>query len=398
MMRNNINSLSKQSNNIYVVEQWIVIYFVLGMFFLYDNLFVLSYVISIFLQIYTIFYLYKNKLLLTKTVKIYVWSLIFIFLVTMSFIWKNVEIIKIVNRIGPMVSIFGLIILSTLKLNIIKIMKKIVDVYCFFVLFVDIDAIIFRLTGNAIWRPISYLSYRYAGFFKDPNMMSFFSASILFLLLTLGEYKGKKNIFKMVCLIINIYIAGSLATFIIIGVAYAIPIFVKTKNLLKKQMLILVIYFFFIFLFSLYSYEISEIMIDILENIYGDLISARIKYASFVARIDAQMIAIDIFSKDIWGQGPLQMVIQLGRDSHNSYIGMMFEQGIFGILVILLSVKCVNKREMYNIWIDRMGYFIMLSALILSVHFTVVYSIYILIIHRFNAEDWSVIEVNNCSI
>lgn len=382
-MKINIDNCATQLKKISLIENIVVIYFCLGMFYRYESAIVISYIISILLQMYTLIYFSSNKMLLNRVVKVYSTVMCLIFCIMIVFVAKNVETIKIINRIGPLVSVFGLFIICLLELNVYNIVKKIVNVSCYLLFIIDIDALLFMITGNAIWKPINYIGYRYSGFFADPNFMAFFSASILILLLFYGKNNISKYIFKIVCVLVNVVIANSLSAFLILVIVFVIPFFIKIKSTFKKQILILLIYVVFLLIFSMYNNEIGKIMINIFSEWYENSISATVKYISFERRFDTQIRAISIFLTDVWGQGPLQIVQQLGMDTHNSYIGIMFEQGIFGLLLILVSVNNFSRDTEYNIWIDRWGYFIMIFALVLNIHYTTVNALFLLFIHGY---------------
>lgn len=380
-MKINMNSYAKQSKRISVIENFVVIYFILGMFFLYEPAIIISYIISILLQLYTWTHFLSNKIELNRTLKVYAISMLMIFFITIVFIIKDVEITKIINRIGPLISVFGLSVISMLNLDIYAIGKKIVNFSCYLLLLIDVDAVVFMITGNAIWEPIRYIGYRYSGFFADPNMMSFFSASILLLLMFYGKYNINNFLFKIICLTFNVVMARSLSGFIILGLALVIPLIIKIESTYRKQIFILIGYVVLLVILNIYGEQIKNIMINIFSELYESTYSATVKYISFEHRIDAQTRAINIFFSDIWGQGPLQLVRQLGVDTHNSYIGITFEQGIFGLVLILISVNSDSKESQYNIWIDRWGYFIMIFALVLNVHYTTVNALFLLYIH-----------------
>lgn len=299
-------------------------------------------------------------------------------LIMIDFLFQNVDVIRIINRILPLTAIFGSIICGEekLKLDIKKIIEVFVSLYLFLCFVIILDYIRYRLTGIAVWMPISYLGKRYPGSFGDPNFMALYSGMVFIILYYENSYFVRYRTLSLLLVLTTIIMSGALSTIILLPISILLYNRKRGRNNRHKLFLIFSIYFIFQLIYTLFSSEFENILVQLLSNIYGGTTGAYVKYRSLAARIDVQSHALQIFLTNIWGQGPLQIVGQLGRDTHNSFIGIIFEQGILGLLLLIITVR--NKKT-NNAIIDVCGTFVFLSALLLNVHFTSIYTLFLIL-------------------
>lgn len=372
--------IKKQLGCITVLEKLIVLQLILGCFMTNRFLLIIRYSIGLFVQLFLLFFYIANDVKVKRKspfVK-YLICLAIIFVIAVLFFFMKIDDVTIINRVLPLLSVFGIVILGEQKygININEIAFKFVKIYILLILIVNLDAIIFMITGRGIWIPISYLGYRYSGFFNDPNFMAIFSAVVFIILLKSKEnYNNIYRVIGMVILIINILLARALSTYILLTFVLLINKFISLKISLKKQVLFICAYLAVIFFYSNFKSEFMEFFIYILKHTYGDINRATIKYGSLTARFDTQLTAIKLIIERWWGYGPRQIVPFLGLDTHNSYIGITFEQGLLGLILILVSLK----RKIENSMASYVGMFLMLSALLINIHYTAIYSLFLIV-------------------
>lgn len=371
------------NNRISIMELILGLGFISGFFMLDTTMNIIFYIFSLVVQIYAcanyikqrVIYI-KNNGELTPFFK-YLLGLFFVFLIFLCFYCIKVEPAKIVNRIFPLIAIFGVIIVGNKQSgidcnNVIRVTTVGFSIES---LLINIDFMRYILTGDAMWPPQSYLGLRSIGTFGDPNFLSVYAFVFLIIVIYQRPFTSKINKIITISIIFNIITAGSLSTFMFIIMTVVIHfIFNKNRtNNIIKQITILSIYFAIIGFYMLYKEQIESIGINILKHIYDNIYSAIIKYESLRERLDVQSLSLNIFCQEWWGQGPRQTVPMLGRDTHNSYFGIMFEEGIFGLFLIFVTLK----KKVTNRAGILMGTFIMLSALMLNVHLCSVYSIFL---------------------
>lgn len=371
--------INKCSNK--CVEAFVIIDILLGIFMKNDITKIAYYLLSIAIQFYVLLKAIKMNMRFKFEKGSFLYAILIILLIAIDFAIINVEIVNYVNRIGVLLSVFGLIIIGEefLQFDIEFIVRNFIRLFIVLITVVNLDAIRFMLTGEAIWKPISYLGYRYGGPFYDPNFMALYSATV-FLICMGHKSKSKFQKFAIVMLAFNILLSGALTTFILLPTTFVIHIVSKKrriyKNIYKKQLVIVCIYFIILIIYAVFNSEVEDIGISILEKVYGDINSATVKYRSLEYRFITQINAMKIGILELLGQGPLQLVSQLGRDTHNSYIGFFFEQGVFGILLILYTTKNAQCNAAY---INYVSTYLMLSALLLNIHYTSIYSFFLII-------------------
>lgn len=368
----------RERNSLKFIELVIVICILLGVFMTNDVLNVIHYLLSIFVQAGLIIKLVRKNGKVRYPVSGYITLLLVIFLIMVIFFLIGSKPSAIVNRIGTLISVFGIVIVGEegTGINIKRIIVRFTKYYVFLAAIINLDAMCFMLTQKAIWEPISYLGFRYMGPFGDPNFMALYSATVLLVLWKIDGFRKGFKIFAGIVLGVNIILANALSTYFILFMTLVIHRVWKERSIFKKQLVLMLVYGICIVGYINFREEIETIGVFMLEKMYGNYTSAVIKYSSLAGRLDTQVSAIEIAIRDWIGQGPLQIVPQLGRDTHNSYIAFFFEQGIFGIVLLIIAFK-PQKRNCEAV--NYISMYLMLSAMLLNVHHTSIFSLCLMI-------------------
>ncbi len=368
----------KERNSLKFIELIIVICILLGVFMTNDLLNITRYLLSIFVQAGLIIKLVRKNGKVRCPVGGYITLLSIIFLIMVIFFLIASKPSAIVNRIGTLISVFGIVIVGEegAGINIKRIIVRFIKWYVFLAAIINLDAMCFMLTQKAIWKPISYLGARYMGPFGDPNFMALYSATVLLILWKIDGFRKGFKFFAGIVLGVNIILANALSTYFVLLMTLVIHRVWKERSIFKKQLALMLVYGICIVSYINFREEIETIGIFMLEKMYGNYTSAVVKYNSLAGRLDTQVSAIEIAIKDWVGQGPLQIVPQLGRDTHNSYLGFFFEQGILGIILLIIAFKPQKRNcEVAN----YISVYLMLSAMLLNVHYTSIFSLCLMI-------------------
>lgn len=362
------------------VECLIIAHVILGAFSSNNDIInIVKYLLSIFLQIYAVVLLFHKKARWSRTLYKYIFVLFCICLIALGFFIKNIPVLRIVNRIAPLIAIFGIIVLATVsKVDFMRLVSLYVTVYCALATLINFDAALFCLSGKAVWPPIIYLGNRYCGPFGDPNFLALNSAVVLFMTVYIKFRKRRNKFFLCLMLAINLIIAGSVSTFVFMLFTVLIQWVFKPKNLRLKQVAILAVYCIALAIYAASPEAVRQMVVWLLSPVYGGEAGAIVKYHSLILRLDTQINALRLFCHNPFGYGPLQIVPMLGRDTHNSYFGTLFEEGLFGGIIIFVTLRggrCNNKI------IGCVTTFLMLSGLLLNIHYSTLYSFSLLLMH-----------------
>lgn len=373
-MVTNSKNFVKKFNRPKLLESFVILYVILGIFMTNDTITLLHYLISIFLQMYLLMLALRNRKSFKRALGGYCITVATIIFIAVNFLVLDVQMIKLFNRIGPLLAVFGIVIVgeNSFHIDLKYIVHKSARWYVFFITIINIDALRFMFTGTAIWEPMKYLGYRYFGPFGGPNFMALYSAAMFFVIIKTGEKKGIFQYFAVAILVLNMLLANSLSTYLILAMTFLIHAIWNPKNILKKQIIFLGCYLIGILIFISFKDQFAMMGIALLQRLYGSHQAAIIKYVSLFNRLDTQEKGLVLVFQKLWGYGPLQIVPQLGMDTHNSYVGFFFEQGVLGIILILVSLNrkiCKSKGANY------MSTYLMLSGLLLNVHYTTIYSL-----------------------
>lgn len=354
------------------IENLTAIYVVVGCCLTYTPMHYGAYMLSLILQIIALLII-KNSNRGTSIRHLLVCVLILFILV--DFLIIDVGAIKIVNRILPLFSMFGIICLGddALELDIEGIAVKSAIIFGYLSIIINIDAVRYLVMGSSIWHPIYYLGVRFVGPCQDANYLSVFCTTFLLILLYKGSYT-KRTILLMASLFMCLVFARSLSVLLFLPITIIIQKFFYTSHNLEKQIFLLIIYFAILTIYSSNSSGFQSFSIGLLNHIYKNTASSLAKFIALKERFDAQSLAIQYFFKRPIGYGPRRLVELIGRDTHNSYIAIVFEEGIAGFLLLFSTMK----RKVNNTMANCIGTFLMLNAFMLDIHTQTVYSLFIL--------------------
>lgn len=373
--------------NLNLLEFLLVLYFSLGMLKGIRIFEYVDYILSIGIQVLCIYYISKKD---NKFPKKYILMLFFILLLVFEFIIIDVGIGGIIKRVFPLISIFGIILVNNIEeINIELLIKRILDFYFILGSFIILDAIFYYVFSFSIWPPERYLGYRFSGPFYDSNFMSITYCAMLILKFFIDYHKENKiDLLKIIVFVICILLGKSWSAIIVIIVSFVISKIMKSDNLFKKQLIFIMIYFFLLYFINKYNIQIQEIFCNFLDKItsYNEQ-EILAKYNSFYYRIESQTEAIRLFLNKPFGYGPLQIVNYIGMDVHNSYIAFLFELGLIGFLLQILSLpsKIFNIKEL-----NMFSIFIILMSFTINIHYTVLFSLLLMLTHSKKIKNYEV--------
>lgn len=354
----------------------------------------LDYILSIFIQIYVFSTLLKkNEKLNSKKFAFYLINIFIILCIGLYFAYIGSELFLIINRILPLISIFGLLIINANE-NLIcfkVILNRTILLFSILACLMLIDYLAFLSIHRCIWEPISYLGYRYSGPFFDSNFMSITYGTILLLLLYM---KKKKKIIPIILCLLCIFIAKSWSTIIIIALSFFLHTIlkIKFKNLFFKQIVFIAIDVLFILLCQKYMSVLMNDFISFMSKTSFSIEELTAKFNSFKFRIDAQYKSLNLFLNMPLGHGPRTIVSFLNMDIHNSYLGFLFEQGLLGFFLQIINVPLKNNKY---IVCDIISTFIFIVAFFINIHYSSIFVLGILILFFFNNERGETNEIFN---
>lgn len=365
-----------------IIELFVALYFILGGIKQIGRFSTpyISYTISIIIQIMVIIFILSDNKVKIKSgiIILYGFNLSMIVLIILNFFILNINLIVGINRIVPLISIFGFILTFAVVhkkyIDFNKVLEKVIYGYCIVGIIVILDAISFYVSGISLWPPVHYLGARFSGPFFDSNFLGLFYGSLLIVIIFYDKIKVKyKNIIISI-FIFNLILSLSWTSIGLLILSILINKIVKFRSLFLKQILIIISYLVFIYIFSQKFEQYKSIFIELLLPILpfneGQLAA---KFLSFEYRITTQLEALNIVKNNLMGMGPRTLVPLLGRDTHNSYIGFLFELGIPGLLLLVANVIFTPKN--YSKVLDILSSYIFLMSLTLNVHYSVVYMI-----------------------
>lgn len=358
-----------------------------------------DYILSIFIQIYVLFSLVKNNERVSKKyLALFLINIFIILCIGIYFVYIGSEYSLIINRVLPLISIFGLVLLNSNVelLNIKIILNRTIKMFMVLAVLMIFDYFIFLVAHRCIWEPVSYLGYRYSGPFFDSNFMSITYGFILLVLLYMK--KDKKIISILLCLIC-IIIAKSWSTiiFVILSILLHTILKVKFNNIFFKQIVFIIVDIIFILMCHKYMNSLMNDFIKILSKTPFSIEEIIAKFNSFKFRIDAQYTSLNMFTNMPFGHGPRTIVNFIKMDIHNSYLGFLFEQGIFGLILQIINIPL--KRNNYIVC-DIVSTFLFIVAFFINIHYSSIFVLGLLIIFLFNSERGEVDEIfnNNASL
>jgi hypothetical protein len=379
-----LKSLNTQLNKSFL-EMLLSIYVVLGALTGIPILSHTFYFVGILVVFSTYILLYRMGSFSRKMFIVHFEILIVIFGILLGFLFGDVPFNLIFTRIMTLLCIFGITICFTPELNIdISNVLRLIRKYLLFISIVMfIDIMIQKIVDIGIWKPITYLGYRYSGPFYDSNYAAVYLGCTLLLVILGGGYKVGKKVFFATILLLDIFFCGSLTTFLGLFITFLMMLFLKKLTFCRIIYIHIIFLFMYVFILCIWHSNqelFYDAGIEILSKVYHD--GAEAKYISLQMRFAAQYKALEIGVKNFWGEGPHQLVPQLGRDTHNSFFSIFFEEGYLGMLLIMLSLK-FQARKICKL-AKSMVIFVTISIFMLDIHYTTVYTILLFVIQLEN--------------
>lgn len=364
-----------KKNNLLTI--FLPLYFVIGMLKGMSIFEHTDYILSILIQLLVLFILIKEKKQINKKFfSLYVANILLILIIGIYFMVIDCEFSLIINRILPLFSIYGLIIILVRRneINFKEIINNTINLFSILGIIIIFDIICYLIFSKSIWPPISYLGNRFSGPFYDSNFMAITYGVILITALYM-EMKHKKEIILISIICILAAKSWSTIIFIILTILIHLVLKINFKNLFLKQIIFIIVDILFIIVFHKYNTDLSKIFMKMLSGTNFSVAEIMAKFKSLDLRITAQYSALKLFIVSPLGHGPRTIVTYLGMDIHNSYIGFLFEQGIFGGLLQIINMPAINSNEKFS---DTITTFIIMVAFFINIHYLSIFVFVIL--------------------
>ncbi|MEZ8325726.1 hypothetical protein AB6D00_19440 [Vibrio cyclitrophicus] len=282
--------------------------------------------IAAILVIYLSTIIMKNKVYLTKRRMIYLVSYLF-FLVSISLL-SSLESVNELQALGKAIKTFAIFLpLFFLYKNYYFSIKWLVISFIISSLFFG-----FIIGYNFGYDRGVYNTPRFTGIFNDANYFALISLILYHACNGLFNNRFLKN-----TLIILIIMSQSFTVItVLIGYIFFDNLFDRWRNLKKY------IPFLFCGFYLIVIYYISQ---NVEVSVFSDYNENPISYKlnSVVFRISAQLQAMDMFiqSKSLFltGYGSGQSVELFGKVMHNVYMQMLFDNGVFFLILNLLVLS-----------------------------------------------------------
>ena len=175
------------------------------------------------------------------------------------------------------------------------------------------------------WHP--WMSFiRNSACFREPGVWGCYAVLALNILISSTEKYSKKDIKKIICIIVGII--SSVSTTAILGLILCLVFyFLQTNKLTKKQMM-LFLYSIIVIWFVVNNYG---------ERLFGKLRSTSSSYNSFTERVTGMLGGLNHFlNNPFWGNGYTNYLSDIQGTSANSYIDILGKYGfIFSVIVFI---------------------------------------------------------------
>ncbi len=291
----------------------------------------------------------------------------------------------VLNRGLSLLSIFGLSILFCIPaISIKRIVRTVLSLFTGLGVIITLDSMCYLVFGFSIWPPEVYLDNRFAGPFFDPNFLSI-TYAILLIVALFDKYSATRvRTFRLAIFFIVILLGGSWSAIGLLCISLLLSKIIRNKNYGGKQIIILAAYLITLPillanltpLYNTFESTVTKIGIEPPE--------ARAKFKSFEYRVVAQNDALVGIIENPLGYGPQSLVPNIGRDTHNSYIGFTYELGVLGLGLLMLNMS--YRRKKYDPMKNALTTFFFLIALTINIHYSSVYLVLLLLINK--GSDW----------
>lgn len=367
-----------------LIELLVVLYCFLGMFSGVSILLYAGAAISIAVQLLAIIRMLgvSHRKIIRLPLITYVISMAIILVLTVVFAFMGAPLGELLNRSLTLLSVFGLTIifcLPEIRLNVI--IEKVLKCFALLAVIIGIDAFLYVLTGFSLWPPAIYITERFAGPFFDSNFLSITYAFLLIIVLFGSEVSGRLKKMMAILFLTMLILGGSWSAISLLLIACITGFILKTYSFGKKQLIIITVYCFAVILLSANMSQLA-VRFEGVSSIFGiGSLESAAKFESFEQRVLTQRAALEGVVQKPIGHAPQSIVRDLGRDTHNSYIGIAYELGLLGIMLVLINIS-YKRKILYNRADDILTTFFFLIALTINLHYSSIFLILLLYLHR----------------
>ncbi|MDI3428898.1 O-antigen ligase family protein [Aeromonas sp. V90_14] len=254
--------------------------------------------------------------------------------------------------------------------------------YVFLGFVIILDACLFFLEGRTYLFPVEYyLMPRFSGPFNDPNFLGFIYGVLLISAIYSPQESRWKKIAQYIS-VICILLSGSVSAIFFAILSLALSNFFRLQYSIVKPIVCILVSFVIYPVLYLYSDAFLD-SFNMLTNTFFGLSNelSEIKFRSLIYRFESVSQAISLFAANPLGYGHKTLLEFLPRDTHNSYVGMSFEFGIFPIIAILSSLAFRSYSKVSSAIVT----YACLMAMMLNVHYSPIY-IFVLLVAWINRD------------
>lgn len=360
-----------------LVVYFLTLYFTLGQleFFIENKI---TNIIQLFLFFLLLVYFIANAKVYPTFIK-YIYSLFFL-LIAFLYFPVGSDLIGDFSRfvffsLYILIPSFYLISCRDFYKSIIFVIKF----YYFLGVVIVLDSLLYFVLGKVfIFDVVFYFVPRFYGPFNDPNFMGFIYGIMFLCSIYLKSPNSRLFNYKII-FIFCILLSGSLTAILLTLVTVSLiklKIF-SPKRIVYKPMLAVLFTFLFVPFFISnkdtffdFGYQFVSYFINVDLRVY------QVKFDSLLFRYESVNAAINYIRDNPLGYGYRTLLEYLPRDTHNSYIGMAFEYGVFILILILFSMSCSVTEQTSQ----ALSTFVCLFGLLLNVHYMPIYFFVILVI------------------
>lgn len=242
--------------------------------------------------------------------------------------------------------------------------------YVFVGFVIIFDACLFFFWGGRSFFSVEYyLTPRFSGPFNDPNFLGFiYGVLLISAVFSPREYRWRKS--TMYISIICLLLSGSASAILFAILSLILANLFRLQFSIVKPILCILVSFVFYPILYLYS----DVFLDGFNMLTNTLFGlsnelSEIKFRSLTYRFESVSQAVSLFAANPLGYGHKTLLEFLPRDTHNSYVGMSFEFGLFPIIAILSSLAFRSYSKVSSAIVT----YACLMALMLNVHYSPIY-------------------------
>ena len=251
-----------------------------------------------------------------------------------------------------------------------KVIKYVTNFYFILAITIIADVLSFFLFGNSIFfNVIFYITPRFSGPFVDPNFMGFAYGGLFILSYLDKDIKRRYVIvYGLCCLFSGSWVAIGFVALILAQTKFFLIKKAYIKPLLCLSLIILNYIVYEYYLDELY--DVFKYLVMSVSNMDEQLIN--IKFSSLSSRLEVTHMALDLILSNPFGYGYRTITQYLPLDTHNSFMGITFEYGVFSLLMIILPFLLIKKNN--SRIIDALSSYICIVAVFLNIHYMPIYA------------------------